>query len=125
MRTWMKAALGVVVWAACAASAMAQTLTVPKNLTAGQTITIGYSDSRRAGETITVSIDSGGFPSLIIQEREITLDGNGNGSVEWIVPEWMGANFNAPGVDEQTRQIDWLDQPIFVAHCALSFAAPQ
>lgn len=115
MRTWMKAALGVVVWAACAASAMAQTLTVPKNLTAGQTITIGYSDSRRAGETITVTIDSGGFPSLIVLERQITLDGNGNGSVEWFVPEWMGAHFNAPGVDEVTRDIELSGAPILIA----------
>lgn len=115
MRTWMKAALGVVVWAACAASAMAQTLTVPKNLTAGQTITIGYSDSRRAGETITVTIDSAGFPSMIVLERQITLDGNGNGSVEFLVPVWMAANFNAPGADEVSRQIDLTGLPILLA----------
>ncbi|MBK9129761.1 MAG: hypothetical protein IPM13_18550 [Phycisphaerales bacterium] len=115
MRTWMKAALGVVVWAACAASAMAQTLTVPKNLTAGQTITIGYSDSRRAGETITVTIDSAGFPSMIVLERQITLDGNGNGSVEFFVPEWLVANFNAPGVNEVTRDIDLSEAPIFAS----------
>lgn len=115
MRTWMKAALGVVVWAACAASAMAQTLTVPKNLTAGHTITIGYSDSRRAGETITVTIDSAGFPSMIVLERQITLDGNGNGSVEFFVPEWLVANFNAPGVNEVTRDIDLSEAPIFAS----------
>lgn len=120
MRTWMKAALGVVVWAASAASAMAQTLTVPKSLTAGQTITIGYSDSRRAGETITVTIDSAGFPLMIVLERQITLDGNGNGSVEFLVPEWLVANFNAPGADEVTRDIDLSDAPIFVSRDSLS-----
>lgn len=115
MRNWMRAALGVVVWAACAASAMAQTLTVPKRLTAGQTITVRYSDASRAGETITVTIDSAGFPSLIVLERQITLDDKGNGSLEWLVPVWMGVNFNAPGANEVSRQIDLTGLPILSA----------
>lgn len=114
MRTWMKAALGVVVWAACAASAMAQTLTVPKAPVIGQGITIGYSDPGRAGETITIEIDNG-YPIPIVIELQVTLDENGNGSIEWMVPAWMGGNFNAPGVHEESRDFDLGVVPIFAA----------
>ncbi len=112
MGNWMRAALAAVVCGALSVAAVAQTMTVPKDPTVGQTITIGYSDPGRAGATITVTIDSAGFPSLIVLEKEITLDENGNGSVEWVVPEWMAANFNAPGVDEQTRSIQWGAMPV-------------
>lgn len=111
----IRTALAVVVWGLLAVAGQAQKLTVPKELTAGGTITIGYTGGR-AGETITVTIDSAGFPSMIVVEQEITLDDQGNGSVEWVVPEWMAANFNAPGVDEQTREITWGDTPLTAAH---------
>ncbi len=75
MGNWMRAALAAVVCGALSVEAVAQTMTVPKDPTVGQTITIGYSDPGRAGATITVTIDNGGFPSKIVVEKEITLDG--------------------------------------------------
>lgn len=111
MAAWMKASWSVVVCAVLSAATTAQTLTVPNDLIAGRAITVRYSDPDRAGQTITVEIDSAGFPSMIVVERQVTLDDQGNGSFEWTVPEWLVANFNAPGVGEVTRFIAFEDRP--------------
>ncbi len=112
MRTWVKAVLGAIVWGAMSVAAAAQTLTVPKAPVIGTGITIGYSDPGRAGETITIEIDNGGSVPIVV-ELSVTLDENGNGTVEWMVPDWMGANFNAPGVPEETRAFEFGVSPIF------------
>lgn len=83
----------------------AQSLTVPDRLTVGNSITIGYSDASRAGQTVTVIIDSGQLPEPVIQQVQISLDGSGNGTATWNVPNWDLAKFNAPGVQEAMRVI--------------------
>lgn len=69
----------------------------PSTLTAGGTATISYADPSKAGETVVVQIDNGGYPSLVVDEVLIDLDANGNGSATWHVPsDWWSATFQAP-----------------------------
>ena len=82
------------------------TITVPATASVGEEITIGYSDASKAGQTVTVQIDNGGYPEVVTQEVQIKLDQDGKGSVQWTVPDWIGAAFNAPGAAEQTMAID-------------------
>lgn len=74
----------------------------PDGLWAGSTATISYSDPNLAGKTILVEITDGGVTTQ--QEAYVTihLDGNGNGSASWTVPEagWSLAYFNAPEAHE-------------------------
>lgn len=86
--------------------ASAQTLTLGSNrLTAGQTLTISYTDSSRAFGEVVVIVDDGEFPQPNRIEIVIRLDGNGKGTTTWTVPAWSRANFNAPKVSEQSRPI--------------------
>jgi hypothetical protein len=79
--------------------AAAQQLTVsPTPLVPGEKATVSYSDPKRAGETVTVTIDDGGLPVPSVVELYVRLDQNGVGSVSWDVPRWLVANFGAPGV---------------------------
>lgn len=74
----------------------------PDPLTVGEKATITYSNPDRAGQTIIVDIDDGGVPTPKTSFVEITLDAAGDGSAKWTVPNWEGANFQAPGVGTQT-----------------------
>lgn len=85
-----------------AAMAAAQTITVPEELVAGQTVTIGLSDSGNAGKTVIVTVTSENNDS---KEVEIQLDGSGNGSGSFTVPPWGEAHFTAPGASEVVREI--------------------
>lgn len=90
-----------------AASAMAQVMTVTAGvLRVGQKVEITYADPNRAGDVITVTIDDGSRPTPHLVEVDIHLDQTGKGSVNWTVPDWWSASFNAPGVQEITRAID-------------------
>lgn len=115
MGTWKRAAWTAVAWAMGAVSGMAQSLTVPKDIAVGQTISIGYSDPSRAGQAITVKIDNAGYPVPVVILVEITLNREGNGRADWVVPVWLVANFNAPGVDEETREINLGGAPVLNA----------
>ena len=77
----------------------------PDSLEAEGQAEIGYSNPSRAGETIIVEIDDGGTQT---DSLEIELDANGEGSTTWKVPDWDGANFNAPDATEVTR---WILRP--------------
>lgn len=93
---------GVVAVVLSTAMAAAQTLTVPQNINVGDTVSIGYSDPGRAGQTITVTVDLR-LPEIVVTEIYIHLDQSGNGSVTWTAPEGFGVAFNAPGVREIAR----------------------
>ncbi len=82
----------------------------PDSLEAEGQAEIGYSNPKRAGETIIVEIDDGGSPRTQTDSLEIELDASGEGSTTWKVPDWDGANFNAPDATEVTR---WILRPIW------------
>ena len=82
------------------------TIGVPTTATVGQDITITYSNPNAAGQTITVTIDDGGFPTPTVQTVTIQLDANGEGSVKWRVPNWLSAKFNAMGAHEKLMTIE-------------------
>lgn len=100
-------ALAFVAVAALGSTATAQgTITVKEGLlTAGEKIEIGYSNPDRAGETVKIEIDDGAFPTPNVQEVEVQLDSEGNGTAPWTVPEWPAASFNGPEASEKTRFI--------------------
>lgn len=81
--------------------AQVATLTVnPGTLQRGSSAQIRYRNPQRAGETVLVEIDNGLRRNPQSTAIEITLDANGEGSASWVVPDWLGANFNAPDVPE-------------------------
>jgi hypothetical protein len=87
-----------------AASLSAQKLDVPAKIAAGDQIKITYSNPAKANGVVIVEVrdnDVSGSEFL-----EIHLDANGFGSVEWLVPQWNYAYFNAPDAKEQSRAID-------------------
>jgi hypothetical protein len=69
-------------------------------LAAGASVTVSYSNTALAGQTIVVSVDNGMPRNTQTASIEIVLDGNGSGSATWTVPSWFMAKFNAPGVAE-------------------------
>ncbi|MCK5945592.1 MAG: hypothetical protein KAI24_26620 [Planctomycetes bacterium] len=76
------------------------TLTVPTVLNAGTSASISYSNPALANQTIVIDVDDGMRTNTQTTQIEITLDASGKGTVSWTVPEWFGANFNAPGCSE-------------------------
>ncbi|MCR9246346.1 MAG: hypothetical protein NXI31_15040 [bacterium] len=74
----------------------------PDPLTEGGTATISYSDPSKANQTITIDIDNGMRRKPKKATVTIQLDENGEGATSWAVPGWQMANFNAPGVAEQS-----------------------
>ena len=88
----------------CAAMASAQTITVPATISAGDDISIGYSDSSRAGQTIVVTIDTYTTEHHVV-EVFIHLDQAGRGTVTWTVPDVDTVMFNAPGARQVTRAL--------------------
>jgi hypothetical protein len=94
--------------AICSASLAAQaTLSVSPGplLQAGSTATIGFCDPSKAGQSIDVRIDDGGFPTARIVYVKIQLDKSGEGTTTWKVQGWLFAAFNAPGANEVIRGI--------------------
>ena len=78
----------------------------PTFLRTGGQANISYSNPARAGDTVTIDIDDGGFPNTQTDQVPIQLDENGNGTAKWDVPEgWDGAKFNAPDCPEVVRWI--------------------
>jgi hypothetical protein len=88
-----------------AANAQGQLKVTPSEPVPGQAVTIEYSNPAMAGMTITVDIDDGGCPPCT-DHVNILLNAAGKGSVNWIVPNWSCASFNAPGAREVTIFID-------------------
>lgn len=69
-------------------------------LAVGKTVTVVYSNPDKAGETVVVEVDNGMREGTELRSIKLRLDANGVGRAVWDVPEWWGANFNAPGVAE-------------------------
>jgi hypothetical protein len=89
-------------------AAMAQAaLTVgPSQLHVGDKALISYSDPTRAGQTITVNINSGGIGlEPIVVQLTLHLDQSGKASTAWLVPDWFLANFSGPGTNTISRGI--------------------
>jgi hypothetical protein len=84
-----------------AVNAQGQLKVTPDNPAPGQCVTIEYSNPAMAGMTITVDIDDGGCPPCT-DHVKIPLNAAGKGSVNWIVPSWYCAIFNAPQAAEVT-----------------------
>ena len=73
-------------------------------LTVDQNATISYSNPDKANQIVVVDIDNGETPPTRTTV-EIQLDGNGNGSTQWRVPNWDGAHFTGPDAATVTRMI--------------------
>lgn len=87
--------------------AAAQEIKVPDGpLQVGQNITISVSDPSRANGSTIVTIDNGDPTNPEKVEVEVKLDAAGNGSANWTVQDWWGANFNAPGAKQVTRMVE-------------------
>jgi hypothetical protein len=81
-------------------------LTVTESvLTSGGVATICYRNASLANQAIVIDVDNGMRRNPINGVIEIHLDANGVGKATWSVPNWLGANFNAPGVTEVHRVI--------------------
>jgi len=78
-------------------------LDVPQSLTHGSTISVSYSCSASAGQTIAVEISNGSIITPIIVHLDVRLDSMGNGTKDWVVLDWDTAIFNAPGAAEASR----------------------
>ena len=107
LRTFLATALFAALVSTAPVSAQEQTqqspsLSVnPGVLTQGGSAKINYSNPSMAGQTVHVAIDNGMGRTPQFDGVEIQLDAAGQGSTTWTVPQnWLGANFNAPGVDE-------------------------
>lgn len=86
-------------------AAQSMSVTPGGGLTVGSNATIAYSDAKKAGQTIVVTV-SGGYPVVTTYEVSIVLDAAGNGTGTWtVVSGWRGAHFNAPGVTETALSI--------------------
>jgi hypothetical protein len=83
----------------------AQTLGVGSGnvLTAGDSVTVTYSNPGMPGQTVDIEI-SGGFPT-VVRTLRIKLDADGKGSGDWTVEGWSNASFNAPGASQVTMPI--------------------
>jgi hypothetical protein len=95
---------------AFATSASAQSssqprLDVPKLMNAGKSVSIGYTNPAMAGQTVIIEVDNGMRRETQTAVIEIHLDAKGRGSATWTVPQWFGANFNAPEAAEQHATI--------------------
>ena len=80
-------------------------LDVPRVLTAGQSATISYSNPSMAGQTVIIEVDNGMRRETQTAVIEIHLDADGRGTATWKVPDWFGANFNAPDAGEKHATI--------------------
>ena len=72
----------------------------PAVLQSGSAVRIEYRNPELAGKKVTVAIDNGQRRGTERTQVTIELDGSGQGSAVWTVPEWRAANFNAPAVVE-------------------------
>jgi len=77
----------------------------PQTLTEGQAAKITYSNPAKAGQNVLTEIDNGRRRDTVTVFVEMTLDATGSGTVMWVVPDWQGAKFNAPGATEVFRPI--------------------
>jgi len=102
------AAIGVFLGLAGAARAQGD-ITVPDGMTAGDQIDITYSNSDRAGQTVTVKLDNGDPFDPEVLTLEVTVSANGVGTVTWTIPSWKLVNLNAPDASEVTRAIGGSD----------------
>ena len=90
----------------CAGAAAAQgTLTVPPGvLISGTTVSIGFCDPARGGDVVTIDIGDG---SGVIETLHIELDGDGCGSVDWVVPSGTdGVEFVADDGTATARPVE-------------------
>ena len=94
----MVCALSALTMGAAAPGQAVLTVTPEGVVTAGEEVTVTYSDPSRAGRTIMVLIDNGGSDpewDYVV----IDLDERGTGSTTWRVPEWFSVVFTAPGAE--------------------------
>ena len=77
----------------------------PGVLVAGSSVTVGLVDPARAGETVVVVLDGGGYPDEVQVCVVIRLDERGRGTAKWLVPDWDGVRANTEGAGEVTRPI--------------------
>ncbi len=80
-------------------------LSVEGQFVAGSQVTITYSNEELANEAIYMEIDDGGRHDPQAEYILMLLDGEGEGEVNWTLPQWDLANFNAPGAQVVTRMI--------------------
>lgn len=105
VRSHLAAIAAAALFAAAPAVAQAgdstPSLTVnPGVLTKGGSANVSYTNPAMAGQTVVIDIDNGMRNNPQYSHVEIHLDANGCGTAVWAVPNWYGANFNAPGVGE-------------------------
>ena len=82
------------------------TLTIAQSvLHAGGSASISYCNPALANQTIVIDVDNGMRRGTLTSVIELHLDASGFASTLWTVPSWLGANFNAPGVNEEHRVI--------------------
>jgi hypothetical protein len=90
----------------CAPAPVAQIGVQPDPiLTANTNATVAYQNPNRPNQVITVEIDDGGYPTAQRTRVEILLDANGYGSIQWTVPSWEHATFNAPDANPVGRLV--------------------
>lgn len=102
--------LGLLLVALTAAvDAQAELKVTPAVPVPGSTVTVEYSDSSKAGQTVTVTINDNTYPTPRTDSVTITLGADGKGSAPWVVPQWIVAIFNAPDAEQVTVFIDGPD----------------
>ena len=91
-----------------AVAAPAQLVIGPDSLQAGGDAHISYSDPSRAGLNILVEIDNSSPLNPLYDSVIIQLDGNGEGSADWHIPEggWSSATFTAPGAPSMSMPVN-------------------
>jgi hypothetical protein len=77
----------------------------PDPLTVGGEATITYKDPSKPGQVILVEIENGNPLNPQYDHVMIQLNGNGEGSEDWTVPEWGVAYFLAPGAPPESCPI--------------------
>lgn len=62
--------------------------------TVGETIQINISDPSKANQTVTVNIQRSDNQTDVV---DVQLDGNGEGSVDYLVPDVLSVELQSPG----------------------------
>lgn len=80
----------------------------PDPVTAGEDLSVTYTNASKANETITIHMSNGssGHDSV-----SVTLDANGSGTVEWTVPAsgWISVILSADGSADHTVAVSPID----------------
>jgi len=110
MNSHWNRALVAIAFAILAPLSVAQVITVTPSgsVTGGETVTVGFSDPSRAGQTITIYVSNGEPPPFDEEiEIKIELDVDGNGSAKWVADGgWEQAIFSGGEAARVTVQIN-------------------